>query len=157
MTELEFEKACRGPIAPKPGEFAWGSANIASTPYILSNSGQSNENVNNLPSNTGNAIYQDTNGTISGPLRNGIFASSAVNKNREETGGSYYGVMELSGNVYERCVTVGNDTGRGFTGVHGNGIISSQGHGTAINWPNNTTGVGYGFRGGSWLNGAKLY
>ena len=26
MTELEFEKACRGPLKPVPGEFAWGTA-----------------------------------------------------------------------------------------------------------------------------------
>ncbi|MCT4630282.1 SUMF1/EgtB/PvdO family nonheme iron enzyme, partial [Winogradskyella sp.] len=38
MTELEYEKACRGPILPKAGEFAWGSANIASNDYSLVNS-----------------------------------------------------------------------------------------------------------------------
>ena len=26
MTELEFEKACRGPLTPVAGEFAWGTA-----------------------------------------------------------------------------------------------------------------------------------
>lgn len=156
MTELEYEKACRGPILPKPGEFAWGSSNIASNPYTLVNSGFSSERVSNPETNTGNAIYLDTNGSISGPLRNGIFAASAVNNNREETGGSYYGVMELSGNLYERCVTVGTAQGRNFTGVHGNGIISSQGNGTAINWPNNTTGDGYSYRGGSWTSGSDF-
>ena len=156
MTELEYEKACRGPILPKPGEFAWGSSNIASNPYTLVNSGFSSERISNPETNTGNAIYSDTNGSISGPLRNGIFAASAVNNNREETGGSYYGIMELSGNLYERCVTVGTAQGRNFTGVHGNGIISSQGNGTAINWPDNTTGDGYSYRGGSWLNGSDF-
>ena len=156
MTELEYEKACRGPILPKPGEFAWGNANIASNPYSLINSGFSSERISNPETSTGNAIYADTNGVISGPLRNGIFAASAVNNNREETGGSYYGVMEMSGNLYERCVTVGTAQGRNFTGVHGNGIISSTGNGTAINWPNNTTGDGYSYRGGSWLNGSDF-
>jgi hypothetical protein len=28
MTEFEFEKACRGPIFPVAGEFAWGSVNL---------------------------------------------------------------------------------------------------------------------------------
>ena len=156
MTELEYEKSCRGPILPKAGEFAWGNANIASNAYTLVNSGFSSERITNPDTNTGNAIYADTNGSISGPLRNGIFAASAVNNNREETGGSYYGVMELSGNLYERCVSVGTAQGRNFTGVHGNGIISSTGNGTAINWPNNTTGDGYSYRGGSWLNGSDF-
>jgi formylglycine-generating enzyme required for sulfatase activity len=29
MTELEYEKACRGPLEPVPNEFAWGTARIA--------------------------------------------------------------------------------------------------------------------------------
>jgi len=157
MSELEFEKACRGPVNAKAGEFAWGSANIASDPYSLFNSGFSSEFISNLAQNTGNALYSQTNnGAFNGPLRNGIFAASAVNKSREETGGSYYGVMELSGNLYERCVSVGNVQGRNFTGIHGNGIISSAGNGTAFNWPANTTGEGYSYRGGSWVNGSNF-
>lgn len=157
LSELEYEKACRGPILPKPGEFAWGNANIASNDYTLVNSGFSSERITNPETRTGNAIYSITNGTINGPLRNGIFAASAVNNNREETGGSYYGIMELSGNLYERCVTVGTVQGRNFTGIHGNGIVSSTtGNGTVSNWPNSTTGDGYSFRGGSWLNGSDF-
>lgn len=56
----------------------------------------------------GNANYNTTNGSPSGPKRCGIFAASALLNNREETGGSYYGIMELTGNVYERAITVGN-------------------------------------------------
>ena len=156
MTELEYEKACRGPVLPKSGEFAWGSANIGSNAYNLVNSGFSSERITNPETNTGNASYATTNVTIDGPLRNGIFAASAINNNREETGGTYYGIMEMSGNLYERCVTVGTSQGRSFTGIHGNGIISSTGNGTVANWPNNSTGDGYGFRGGSWLNSSDF-
>ncbi|KPM49042.1 formylglycine-generating enzyme family protein [Jiulongibacter sediminis] len=156
LTELEYEKACRGPVLPKPGEFAWGSANIANSAYTLVSSGLSTERISNPATSTGNAIYSDTNGTISGPLRAGIFARSAVTKNREETGGSFYGIMEMSGNLYERVVTVGTAQGRSFSGIHGNGIISSTGNGTAVNWPNNSTGDGYSYRGGSWLNGSDF-
>ena len=144
MTELEYEKASRGPVLPKSGEFAWGSANLASTPYTYSNLGSPSETVTNPEVSTGNAIYLATNGTPNGPKRSGILASSATNKNREETGGSYYGVMELSGNVYERCVTVGTPRGRLFNGLHGNGIISSQGNSTVSNWPT-ASGDGYGY------------
>ncbi len=155
MTELEYEKACRGPILPKPGEFAWGNASITALDnYALINTGQPNESINNLPQNIGNAIYSNSNGAINGPVRNGIFASSATNKTRQETGGSYYGVMELTGNLYERCITVGTVQGRNFTGFHGNGIISpTTANGTTLNYPNNVTGNGYGFKGGSFING----
>ena len=157
LSELEYEKSCRGPILPKSGEFAWGSANINSVDYTLVNAGFSSERITNSATNTGNALYNLTDTNFGGPARNGIFAHSAINKNREETGGSYYGIMELTGNLYERCVTVGTAQGRNFTGLHGNGIISSStGNGTVPNWPNNTTGDGYSFRGGSWFNGADF-
>ncbi len=153
MTELEYEKACRGPIQPKAGEFAWGNANISQNSLNLVNSGQPNESLTGLPTNTGNASFLDTDGAINGPLRNGIFASSATNKTRQETGGSYYGIMELSGNLYERCITVGTLTGRSFTGVHGDGVINSTtGDSDVINYPSNTTGDGYSYRGGSFIN-----
>jgi len=156
MTELEYEKVCRGPVFPKAGEFAWGTSNITSESYGLLNAGSPSETIANPATGVGNAMYGDTNSSLNGPLRCGIFASSALNKNREETGGSYYGVMELSGNLYERCVSVGNAAGRAFTGNHGNGIISATGNGTVFNWPNSITGEGYSYRGGSWLNGSNF-
>ncbi|WP_055443009.1 SUMF1/EgtB/PvdO family nonheme iron enzyme [Lacinutrix himadriensis] len=156
ISELEYEKACRGTAFPKPGEFAWGNANIYSgSSYTITNSGASNEMISNPPQSTGNASYVTTTGSV-GPVRNGIFAASAINKNREETGGSYYGVMELSGNLYERCVSVGTLRGRLFTGNHGNGIISSTGNSTASFWPNFATGDGFSYRGGGYFNGANF-
>jgi formylglycine-generating enzyme required for sulfatase activity len=156
MTELEYEKACRGPLVPKAGEFAWGTSQIATNAYTLINSGSAFEQIINAASSVGNASYTSTDGSIDGPLRCGIFASSAVTKTRQETGGSYYGVMELSGNLYERCVTVGTSRGRNFTAIHGNGIISSTGDSTVSLWPDNITGDGYGYRGGSWVNGSDF-
>ncbi|MGJ8744574.1 SUMF1/EgtB/PvdO family nonheme iron enzyme [Polaribacter sp.] len=157
MTELEYEKAARGPGTPKAGEFAWGNANINNIDYTISNSGFSTETVSNMAISTGNALYFDTSNLFGGPGRCGIFASSASNKTREETGGSYYGIMELSGNVYETCVTVGTSTGRAYSGLHGNGIISTiTGNGTTSSWPNNTTGDGYCYRGGAFVNAADF-
>ena len=147
MSELEYEKACRGTLPAVADEFAWGTANIHSTAYTLTGDGTTNENVNNPGVGTGNASYGSTDGTVNGPLRCGIFAASAVNKNREETGGSYYGIMELSGSLYERTVTLGLPAGRNFTGSHGNGFINSAGNNTTGGWPN--TG---GYRGGSYAN-----
>ncbi|MCJ8332412.1 MAG: formylglycine-generating enzyme family protein, partial [Lentisphaeria bacterium] len=35
MSELEFEKACRGPLKPVPDEYVWGTAEIADARYVL--------------------------------------------------------------------------------------------------------------------------
>lgn len=152
MTELEYEKACRGPVFPKAGEFAWGTSVVAASDYTVISANSFNERVGNPATSVGNAMYRDTSGNFSGPGRCGIFAASALSSTREQTGGSYYGVMELSGNLYERCITVGTPQGRAFTGNHGNGIISSTGSGTVSGWPNSNTGDGYSYRGGSWAN-----
>ena len=154
ITELEYEKACRGPIAPKADELAWGSANIAAATYTLINQAQPNELVTNPEVGTGNAYYGLTNGTPTGPKRVGILAASAINKTREETGGSYYGIMELTGNLYERCITVGNPEGRAFTATHGDGAISAAGIANVNSWPIDNTGIGY--RGGSFFNGVNF-
>jgi formylglycine-generating enzyme required for sulfatase activity len=148
MTELEFEKACRGTVAPVANEYAWGNATIYSTQYGFSGStaGTSGEVVATPGSGVyGNANYSSTGSTISGPLRGGSFATSG--SDRIVSGATYYGIMEMSGNVFERIVTVGHSTGRGFTGTHGNGVLGSTGNADASTWPG-TDAVGAGFRGG---------
>ena len=57
--------------------------------------------------------------------------------------------MEMSGNLWERTVTLGNATGREFTGTHGNGEIDDDGNADAASWPG-TTASGTGIRGGHW-------
>jgi formylglycine-generating enzyme required for sulfatase activity len=152
MTELEYEKACRGGQNAVANEFAWGNANIHSVgPYTVANDGEENSLIIDPGSGAGNAFYQTTASGFGGPLRCGIFAASANTKNREETGGSYFGIMELTGNLYERCVTVGDPTGRAFEGDHGNGILDASGNSNVANWPTNS-GDGGGFRGGSYAN-----
>ena len=124
MSELEYVKACRGTLPAVADEFAWGNSNIHSVNYTIVSDGTTNENISNPAQGIGNAAYQGA--ATSKPLRCGIFASSAINKNREETGGSYYGIMELTGNVYERAITVGNSTGRAFNGLHGDGTLTAN-------------------------------
>ncbi|MEM6877974.1 MAG: SUMF1/EgtB/PvdO family nonheme iron enzyme [Bacteroidota bacterium] len=152
ISELEYEKSCRGPLDVVLNEFAWGNANVTSNEYVLQNEGMDNESVVNPGEGIGNGMNLNTNGAISGPFRVGIFAASAVNASREETGGTYYGVMEMSGNLYERCITVGTPRGRSFSGIHGNGEISFNGQADVANWPNNTSGDGFSYRGASWIN-----
>jgi len=148
MTELEFEKASRGPITPRAGEYPWGTSNIAITEYTVQNPGEPNEQISNLEEGAGNACYEETNRSFGNPMRNGIFAASAINSSREETGGSYYGIMELGGNLYETCITIGLPGGRNFTGLHGNGILTGTGNADVELWP--TSGnTGVGLKGGS--------
>lgn len=151
MTEMEYEKACRGPLNSIADEFAWGTSNIHGTDYTVINAGAANEQISNPGSGTGNACYLLTNGDPSGPKRCGIFAASALLNNREETGGSYYGIMELTGNVYERAVSAGNPQGRAFNGLHGDGLISTNGTSNVANWPLDT-GEGFGYRGAAYIN-----
>jgi formylglycine-generating enzyme required for sulfatase activity len=147
MTELEFEKTCRGNSTPIDGEFAWGTTTIISANGIT-NSGNFNEVASNIGANTNHS-----GGGIGGPLRVGIFSSS--NYTREEAGASFYGVMDLSGNLGERTVTVGNLIGRNFTApIHGDGLLTNDGFCDIATWPGFESGkvvnaTGSGSRGGS--------
>ena len=153
LTELEFEKACRGTIPAVPNEYSWGTTEIASSPYTLSNSGADNENIaTNYSTTVGNAAYSLTtpfNGSINGPVRVGIFAGNSSNSGRVTAGATYYGIMEMSGNLLEHFITVGNPTGRAFTGLHGDGSLNTYGNADVTNWPGPSS-LGAGFRGGYW-------
>jgi formylglycine-generating enzyme required for sulfatase activity len=155
MTELEFEKACRGDQAPLANEYAWGSTSITGATGI-SNGGANNETFSNIAG--ANCAYNN-NGNVQGPLRVGAFAGGATT--RAQAGATYYGIMEMSGNLWERPVTIGDATGRNFTGLNGNGQLSPNGHANQSLWPgisgSEVTGAdGSGFRGGYWFNDASL-
>lgn len=141
MTELEYEKACRGAGRPAvAGEFAWGSTVAVNTIGIL-NSGQANE----VPSAQANCVY----GGSLGPLRVGAFATAS--STRVQSGATYYGIIEMSGSLWEQPITIGNIEGRAFTGAHGNGILSASGAADVGAWPA-TTGLGSGNRGGCYVH-----
>ncbi|MBK8338912.1 MAG: hypothetical protein IPK99_02370 [Flavobacteriales bacterium] len=56
MTELDFEKACRGTIPAVPNGYPWGNTSIATSAYILINAGASNEGIaTNYSTTSGNA------------------------------------------------------------------------------------------------------
>ena len=81
----------------------------------------------------------------------GSFASFA-GITRIGAGAAYYGAMDLTGNLCERPVTVGNSTGRSFEGrYHGNGALDSSGNPNVSTWPG-TAATGSGLCGGSWAN-----
>ncbi|MDW8467446.1 MAG: hypothetical protein RML35_15175 [Chloroherpetonaceae bacterium] len=72
------------------------------------------------------------------------------NLGRKEPGASYYGIAELSGNLWEQCITVGDPQGRRFTGLHGDGELDYAGNANVERWASGVNGMGY--RGGSWSN-----
>ena len=141
MTELEYEKACRGPLKPIPDEYAWGTDQIAGTNrrepphdgYALRSPGKPDEHVvwdgNNGPdAKRGNAVWNGTvtrtRGSypahaINGPLRVEIFATPE--SDRVRSGASYWGIMELSGNLVDLAIAVGYLDARRFGGLHGDG------------------------------------
>jgi formylglycine-generating enzyme required for sulfatase activity len=145
MTELEYEKACRGPNYPTPSEYAWGNTSIIAA-YQISGEENGTEKIITQNANC-NFGYQNFSGgdVGSGPLRVGIFATSSTTT-REQSGASYYGVMEMSGNIGEQCVSISNSLTRSFDGSHGNGELSSDGNTDNSNWLNTALSL----RGGSW-------
>jgi formylglycine-generating enzyme required for sulfatase activity len=152
MTELEYEKACRGPVVPFPNEYAWGNSNVALVGlYALSFVGTVDEGVTNpaIGSN-GNAIYSNAQLGSTGPGRVGLFAGPSTN--RVNAGAAYYGAMELSGSVTERAVSVGNESGRAFNGTSGDGALDAVGSANQTTWPLQGPSEA-GMRGGSLLSG----
>ena len=141
ITELEYEKACRGTLNPYPNEKAWGNTNIIAAVSIqssgLNNEYPTNPTITNV--NYGNAA------AVQGPLRAGSFAGAATT--REQAGATYYGVMEMSGNCWEFMVGISRATERSFNGSHGDGVLSATGEYNQANWPNRL-----GFRGGAWIS-----
>ncbi len=143
MTELEFEKACRGPLAPVADEYAWGNTTLETATSALTGGGTSAEVPNQGNCNT---KYP----AVKGTFRVGCFADAT--SSRQNAGAGYYGALDLSGSLSERPVSVGNATGRLFTGTPGDGNLNAYGDANVPNWPG-TNAVGSAIRGGGWNNG----
>jgi formylglycine-generating enzyme required for sulfatase activity len=144
MTELEYEKACRGTASPVANEFAWGTATVTQATGIVDS-----KTISEIASPAiANCVYGNQN-NVQGPLRVGNFARSA--SNRAQAGASFWGILDLSGNNYEQTISVGHPTGRSFTGLNGDGYLTSSGYADVTNWPG-ANDYGSGVRGGSWGN-----
>jgi len=155
MTELEFEKAARGPLESVSGEYAWGTTSITACSTI---SGTEN-GTEYCSTASSNCTYNNRTFTggdaSSGATRVGIYATGSTATARASAGAGFYGNLDLSGNVEERVVTVGNPTGRAFVGSHGDGVLSTNGNATNPDWPGFSAGevlgsTGSGNRGGGW-------
>ncbi len=150
MTELEFEKACRGLNPSVPNEYAWGSITISQAiSNLLTNGGQPTE----VSTSTADGLSAHSGGvsTVLGPLRVGFAATAATF--RTGAGASYYGILDLSGNVWEQVFTAGYSTGASrlggitFDGTLGDGLLDANGAANAANW--GAVGISI-VRGGNW-------
>lgn len=133
-TEMEFEKAGRGPSLPVSGEHAWGSAAAPTTYATVLNGNADNELPGTAAANANYSIC-----TPDGPIRVGAFATNGAS--RVKSGAGYYGVMELSGNVMDRVISSGAATRTGaaqwpsFSGLHGEGELTRSGLADTSDWP----------------------
>lgn len=171
MTELEYEKACRGPLAAVSNEYAWGNTAlndwntiINGTPeaYVsFSNAGRINETAFNSSAVTGNGTYGSNLNACGGfcftwanLIRGGGFANAF--STRVSSGAGYYGAMELSGNAMELAVTLANAAGRAYTGKHGDGTLTAQGNADENNWPGVNGATGTNTAPGTYNGGAGV-
>ena len=137
-TELEFEKACRGYNTPAvPNEFAWGNTTYVGVNAIVDD---------NLP---GEAVATPLNANanidaLGAITRVGIFARTS-GSNRTLSGGTYYGIMNMSDNVKEIVVYAGTIEGRNIlAATHGDGYLDAVGKSDIPTWIINTA---FGYRG----------
>lgn len=143
-TELEFEKACRGPLDPIANEYPWGTTAIGGT------TGVNNDGTGLDTAASGNCNCNSGSHSVYGPYRAGIYATAS--STREAAGASYWGILGLAGSLWEYVVAVDSSTGRAFSGLHGDGNLTAAGYADVADWPG-ANGVGIGFRGGSYQDG----
>lgn len=119
----------------------------------LQNQGEENEIATNSAANVCASNF------ILGPVRVGMFARA--NTTRAQSGATYYGVMEMSGNVWERVPALGRIQGRAFIPNLGDGDLSTNGYANVTGWTGLisgeiTTGLGTGFVGGNFFRTADF-
>ncbi|MCC6462338.1 MAG: SUMF1/EgtB/PvdO family nonheme iron enzyme, partial [Saprospiraceae bacterium] len=133
MTELEYEKACRGGRLPAPRDFPWGSVDKFQ--------------VERRVDADGDLVH------LGGMPESDLSAATLA-----EFGASHYWVFDLSGSLWERCITVGDSVGRAFAGTHGDGVLSWYGFANNQDWPSGISATkGFGFRGGGFYHPNRGY
>lgn len=125
MTELEFEKAARGPRRPVPADFPWGTSSRSEVERKV------------LPTRDLAAATRADEALLTDATRARLAAS-------------YYWIHDLSGSLWERVVSIGHPRGRAFEGTHGDGRLA-DGRATNSDWPrqDERDAPGIGYRGGA--------
>ena len=153
MTEMEYEKACRGDRPVVNDEYAWGSVtmtyfnmayhdgwgNYFNFVTRVQDINRGNEHLaDDYNCGATHGIYYvwwENNRMLSAPLRVGCFADST--STRAAAGATYWGVMNMSDNSSELCISLGNATvapGQKFIGVHGDGQLLANGAADVADW-----------------------
>jgi len=136
LTELEYEKACRGPLAPVPNEYVWGTTSYTAG-FTLSGAEDGTETFTDPGANMRRITDGITGGDGgAGPVRVGIFATPTTNT-RAAAGASYWGVLNLSDNVgeYYYRYTAGQSTRSPGNGIPwGDGNLAANGNANTPNW-----------------------
>jgi uncharacterized protein (TIGR02145 family) len=124
MSELEYEKACRKPYPQEAiaGEYVWNSASGVNTlngASSLVNIGKISEQPMLIATNVN---YDNPS---FGPVRTASFGTSS--STQAQAGATFWGLMEMSGNVAEMCYSV---SGSAFNvsnvyDSHGNGELTA--------------------------------
>jgi formylglycine-generating enzyme required for sulfatase activity len=128
MTEFEYEKACRGTLNAVAYEYPWGTTTMNTSSGGMTNANTVNETMNMIMEGR---VHFNWDG---GPMRSGFAATS--NSNRLQAAATFYGIMEMAGNVVEQCV--GGGTGYNysiFTTANGDGALTARGLANVTGWP----------------------
>jgi formylglycine-generating enzyme required for sulfatase activity len=140
LTELEYEKAARGPLQVVNLEYAWGTTTFVANQSFddrnqpTETSGTPNANVALLEVNNANrTIGHDGNTFARWPIRVGAFARETTT--RIQAGASFWGVLNLSDNVAESYVRFDIADGWNFRGTHGDGNLTGEGLADVPCWP----------------------
>ena len=130
MTEFEYEKACRGTLAPVYGEYAWGSTWFSNVHF--------NSRVNpRTPQETMNTAPLGANNVQLGvSYRAGIFATAT--SDRDHSGATYYGILDMTGGMFERAIGGWSYDYSTFNENNGNGNLSVIGRSDMPYWSGNS-------------------
>jgi formylglycine-generating enzyme required for sulfatase activity len=133
LTELEFEKATRGPLPAIAKEFAWGNNTTACNTTFLLDDGTTSERGEGIDTSCSYANYAAPFGQvyINGPIRQGFAARNSTSRTQAAAG--YYGAMELSGNVWEQTIAI-HPSSCGFTSLPGDGMLDDRGQANEVGW-----------------------
>ena len=117
MTEFEYEKVCRGNQTPVQYEYAWGSTDMFRD-YDFVDYGKSTE----YNRKSGLGLVNTGTDTL---LRVGFAATNSTD--RVHAGATYYGVLDMTGNVFESCIGGWGVDYSDFTTANGDGNLYENG------------------------------
>ena len=147
MSEMEYEKTCRRPYpqAPVSKEYAWNQTSYTAIHGAGDLTGLNTEDES--PASPAKNV--NVNNAAFGPMRCGSFGSAS--STQSQAGATFWGVMEMSGNVGELCYSV-QATGLNTSDVtvsHGDGNITTS---NTTYWPAGATAGNFSVRGGSFAS-----